>query len=28
VTIIDLIWGMVLTAAVSGASYWIAGKVI
>ena len=28
VTIIDLVWGMVLTAAVSGASYWIAGKVI
>lgn len=28
VTIIDLIWGMVLTAAVSGASYWIAEKVL
>jgi len=28
VTAIDLVWGMVLTAAVSGASYWIAGKVL
>jgi len=28
VTVIDLVWGMVLTAAVSGAGYWIAGKVL
>jgi uncharacterized membrane protein len=28
VTVIDLVWGMVLTAAVSGASFWIAGRVL
>jgi uncharacterized membrane protein len=28
VTVIDLVWGMVLTGAVSGASYGIAGKVL
>jgi uncharacterized membrane protein len=28
VTVIDLVWGMVLTGAVSGASYWIAGRIL
>jgi uncharacterized membrane protein len=28
VTVVDLVWGMVLTSAVSGASYWIAGRIL
>jgi uncharacterized membrane protein len=28
VAAVDLVWGMTLTAAVSGASYWIAGRIL